>query len=482
MKLLLTITSLITLHLSSFCQCPLIADFDVNPAVGCSTPHTVFFTDQSTFPDTWHWDFGDGSISTAQNPIYSYTTTGDFIVTLTITDTVIGCLDVFTQMVSVEISNANFSASPTFGCGPLTVNFSDLSTTAATYSWDFGDGSPLNNTQHPTHSYDTPGTYNVSLTITTFNGCMDNITLTNYIQVIGPDVDFSSSIAGQTCGTPLAVNFTDNTLAGSPIVSWSWDFGDGNTSSVQHPSTVYNSTGSYDVSLTVTDLDGCFRTVNYPDYIMIDSIYSIADSGSVCYGDDYTFPDGNTVTNLQADTVYTSALQTVVGMCDSVHVTTVHVNQLNNGVTQNGLTLTASDTAAQYQWLDCDNGFSPIPGAGNQNFVVTSNGNYAVEVTLNGCADTSVCIAIADVGILSPELGNLIIYPNPTTGIVHLDLTNVSFQSTILIRDLTGRVIHEIHPEMAGIIQLEMGGEEGVYLIEVWTENGLMGQQLVVKQ
>ncbi|MFV0594025.1 MAG: Calx-beta domain-containing protein, partial [Draconibacterium sp.] len=72
---------------------PINAKFVLNPSYGCSVPHTVFFTDNSTLPDTWFWDFGDANTSTAQNPIHTYTSFGKFTVTLTIADTILGITD-----------------------------------------------------------------------------------------------------------------------------------------------------------------------------------------------------------------------------------------------------------------------------------------------------------------------------------------------------------------------------------------------------
>ena len=79
------ITLTFLLVLSAFiANAQLNANYTYNPAAGCSTPHTVFFTDQSTSPDTWLWNFGDGSTSRAQNPIHTYISAGIYTVSLTI--------------------------------------------------------------------------------------------------------------------------------------------------------------------------------------------------------------------------------------------------------------------------------------------------------------------------------------------------------------------------------------------------------------
>lgn len=148
---------------------------------------------------------------------------------------------------------AAFTGSPTTGCAPMSVNFTDQSTnTPTSWAWDFGDGGN-SAVQNPSHQYTTPGSYTVTLTATNAAGSDQEIK-TNYISITGtgaPVADFSASTT--TGDAPLSVNFTDLST-GSPS-SWSWAFGDGGTSSAQNPSYVYNNPGTYNVSLTATN--GC---------------------------------------------------------------------------------------------------------------------------------------------------------------------------------------------------------------------------------
>ncbi len=248
---------------------PPVAQFVLNPSIGCSLPHTVFFTDQSTLPDTWFWDFGDGNTSTLQNPVHNYTSVGNYVVTLTITDTIYGCSDTKTDTVKVGSPTAAVDGGfGYFGCGPLTVNFTESSTvpfgSITNWSWDFGDGN-TSTAQEPTHIYQDPGAYTVTLTVTSSTGCTSTDTNPFFVQVIGPDVNFGADTFGGC--PPLTVNFTDSTFFGAPIISWSWNFGDGNTSSLQNPTHTYTTYDTMDVSLTVTDIDGCSRTLTFNNYI-----------------------------------------------------------------------------------------------------------------------------------------------------------------------------------------------------------------------
>ncbi|MEN7548787.1 PKD domain-containing protein [Rapidithrix thailandica] len=269
---------------------PLIAKFQLNPSTGCNTPHTVFFTDQSVLPDTWKWEFGDGSTSTAQNPIHTYTSAGEFQIKLTIKDTMVNLSSVSYGTVKVSFSTADFTGSTLFGCGPLTTTFTDASSTSTgatltDWLWDFGDGN-TSTKQNPTHVYEKPGIYTVKLKVTDSNGCTDQKTRTNYVQVIGPDIKFTASHTGND------YSFTDATASGAPLTSWKWNFGDGSTSNTQNPTHTYTTEGVYEVSLTVTDLDGCSRTLTKTNFInTIPGAYDI--SNAIFAGDEDCFSIGN---------------------------------------------------------------------------------------------------------------------------------------------------------------------------------------------
>ncbi|WP_028892116.1 T9SS C-terminal target domain-containing protein [Tenacibaculum sp. 47A_GOM-205m] len=246
------------------------ARFVANPTRGQATPHTVFFTDQSTLPDLWFWEFGNGNTSTSQNPIHTYTAAGDYTVNLTVRDTMNGCVDKATSLIKIVKPKAQFSVDDTLGCGPFTVNFTDESTiegndTVGEWLWNFGDGN-TSTEQNPTHTYESVGVYNVSLTIkTAITGFTRTETKANFIQVIGLTPDFSSDVT--TGCTPLTVSFTDNTVFYGPSSDWFWDFGDGTTSNEINPKHTYTTVGVFDVSLTVSDIDGCSKTIIKKAYI-----------------------------------------------------------------------------------------------------------------------------------------------------------------------------------------------------------------------
>ncbi|MFC2168338.1 PKD domain-containing protein [Acidobacteriota bacterium] len=231
------------------------AAFSGTPLNG-GKPLAVTFSDLSTGAITsWSWDFGDSSTSTLQNPIHTYTDVGTYTVILTVSGP--GGTDPETKTNYITVSNpapvAAFSGSPLNGSKPLAVNFTNQSTGIITgTSWNFGDSS-TSTLQNPSHTYTEPGIYTVSLTVSGPGGS-DSETKTNYITVTEPPPVAAFSASPQSGNTPLTVTFI-NQSTGS-IYDYSWDLGDGSTSSFQNLSHTYSTAGTYTVSLTVTGPGG----------------------------------------------------------------------------------------------------------------------------------------------------------------------------------------------------------------------------------
>lgn len=242
-----------------------IADFILTPAQGCDPPLDVSFFDQSINANGWFWDFGDGNTSTLQNPMHTYTTVGNYTITLVVTDSVSGCSDDFTLPVVITDPQANFSATPTFGCIGLAVPFTNNSTDANTYQWDFGDGN-TSVAANPSHTYANPGTYDVTL-IASDGTCADTLVRNAFIQIAGPDVDFVADTFNGCA--PFTVSFTDLSVApsGAAITNWFWDFGDGGISNTMNPAYTYNTAGIFDVTLQVIDSDGCTSSITKTGYV-----------------------------------------------------------------------------------------------------------------------------------------------------------------------------------------------------------------------
>jgi PKD repeat protein len=149
----------------------------------------------------------------------------------------------------------------TYTTNGLTVDFTDTSNdpdgTIVSWLWDFGDGN-TSTQQHPSHTYTADGTYTVTLTVTDDDDATGSISKdVTVTDKINPTADFTYTI---NC---LTVIFTDtSTDLDGTIVSWLWDFGDGNTSTLQNPTHTYAVPGTYTVTLTVTDNDGLTDSIS----------------------------------------------------------------------------------------------------------------------------------------------------------------------------------------------------------------------------
>ncbi|MEQ8200944.1 MAG: PKD domain-containing protein [Syntrophomonadaceae bacterium] len=209
---------------------------------------------------------------------------------------------------------AAFSAAPTSGTAPLTVNFTDASTgtTPLSWAWDFdNDGTPDSTAKNPSHIYDTAGTYTVKLTVTNDVGSDEEIK-TDYITVsaapVAPVAAFTADVtSGQA---PLTVSFTDQSTNGP--TAWSWDFDNDGTvdSNAQNPSHTYDSAGTYTVKLTVTNGGGSDDAIK-TNYITV----SAAPTLDVLYDGTVTLTTGATydITAYNSAAVHTVGQTTPLG-------------------------------------------------------------------------------------------------------------------------------------------------------------------------
>jgi PKD repeat protein len=244
-----------------------MADFNFNDV--CDG-QSISFTDLSTSPISppgtqiisWLWDFGDGDTSSSANPVHLYSGPGQYDVSLTV-NTNIGCVNTHTTQLHVfENPDADYLISN--NCSEKVSQFTDLTNISGSniisWLWDFGDGI-TSNIQNPTHIYNISGIYTINLTVTSGEGCTDEITRQELIYKT-PQANFSSS---QACdGEHVSFIYLDNTFP-SNATNWYWDFGNGATSVINDPATLYLTWGIYDVTLVVADsTSGCTDTITKP--------------------------------------------------------------------------------------------------------------------------------------------------------------------------------------------------------------------------
>jgi YVTN family beta-propeller protein len=253
-----------------------IAAFSASPVSG-KAPLKVQFTDQSTgAPTEWKWNFGDGTHSTGENPVHTYTKAGSYSITLTVSNEYGS--NALTKTGYILASNVldgpvtSFSASLTSGKAPLSVDFTGQGKGAPTaWKWYFGDGNDSTE-KNPVYTFNKSGLYSVRLTASNEKGS-NAVTKTDYIAVSSAlSVPVSRFSASPTSGeAPLKVQFTDQST-GSPA-TWKWYFGDGSNSTEKNPVHVYNESGLYAVRLTTSNKNGN-NAVTKTGYIAVSSVLS----------------------------------------------------------------------------------------------------------------------------------------------------------------------------------------------------------------
>ncbi|MBK9104613.1 MAG: PKD domain-containing protein [Saprospiraceae bacterium] len=211
---------------------------------------------------SYAWTFGDTHTSDGANPYHTYETAGTYLVCLTITDN-FGCVDDVCHEVTVQPvapgCNAQFNWEQL--TNTLQIHFHSTSTSShdiTSYQWNFGDGHSGDGSA-PYHTYDSSGTYLVCLTITDNTGCVDDIC--HEVTVLPLPSECNAAFTWEQFTGTLQVDFTNTSTSDHEIVSFQWNFGDGNTGDGANPTHTYLEPGTYLVCLIITNEAGCVSDV-----------------------------------------------------------------------------------------------------------------------------------------------------------------------------------------------------------------------------
>ncbi len=401
--------------------------FKTIASAGCKIPITVNLNNTTTGPAgstlTYSWSFGDGSPgSNVISPSHTFNASGSYPIKLVVISSK-GCSDSTTVPTQILAGNvtSNFQA-PDSVCVNTLVNFLNSSAPAPTISsWDFGDGSPISPSVSTSHTYTSPNVYTVKLT-NTFGACIDSIS--KQITVLSPAVAGFTGSPLISCDSLFTVNFSDQSTGAS---SWSWNFGDGGTSSLQSPTHTYQGYGSYTVSLLVSNASGCSGSIsktqfvqNGKPYISLNKLNSsgctpflfspiITDSaidGIKSYS--WDFGDGTTSTSANppihsypnAGTYYVKVAITTNGGCTASIIDTVKVGTIKpipsftavptTVCTNSPVTFTDHTTNNPDSWL-WDFGDGNSSTSENPIYSYRAPGTFIVTLRAynNGCNDSA---------------------------------------------------------------------------------------------
>lgn len=248
----------------------------------------------------YNWNFGDGATSNQVRPSHTYTTQGDFTVTLEIV-TQSGCRATYSQMVEAGIrSVVDFDVDKTKGCQPDIFHFTNRSVPPGDeWLWQFPQDNSSETVQNPAHQFSQIGVHDVILTVYN-NGCPSTLTKRMLIEIYPPVARFN---VVANCVNKYDRQFNDMSDFGASVSrSWLWDFGDGVTSTQQSPLHTYAAAGTYTVRLTV-DNGSCISTTTQQVVIIDEKVRIAANAPAVCAGRSVGF----TITN--ADSLHNNLIR-----------------------------------------------------------------------------------------------------------------------------------------------------------------------------
>jgi hypothetical protein len=168
--------------------------------------------------------------------------------------------------------------------------------------------------------------------------------------------------------------------------------------------------------------------------------------------------------------------------CDSVYYLNLVINNINTDVTQSDITLMAVNPDADYQWLDCENDYAVIPGATNQTYISEMNGSFAVQISEEGCSDTSECLVISEVGISNYSIKpTILVYPNPSSGFLFVEIDSNNDRTEIKLFNFLGELM--LTKSAYNSKRTELNTHflpPGIYYLEIWINDSLSKTEKVV--
>ena len=347
--------------------------------------------------------------------------------------------------------------------------------------WTGPNAYTQNNTQNPSIPNSTlamTGVYTVTVT----NGFGCSATATTSVIVDAP-----LAVASNT--GPFCVGATID-LSASGGTGYVWSGPLSFSSGIQNPSIPSSTIGMDGIyTVVVTNAAGCTSSTTTTVSVTTNPIASASNTGPFCVGQaiqlngtgggSYSWNGPMSFSSLVQNPILSPATTsmngtytvtvTLIGGCSATSTTTVVVNSPpDNSTSQSGINLSAVQAGAVYQWLDCNNSFAIISGETNQSFIATSNGSYAVEISLNGCSDTSACMTVNNVSIEETSLGEFIMaYPNPFADWIMIKCSEQLKGLHYSVMEISGRRVSSgLFTSELTILNFESIAS-GIYIIQV---------------
>jgi uncharacterized repeat protein (TIGR03803 family) len=296
---------------------------------------------------------------------------------------------------------------------------------------------------------------------------------------------FISSAANATVCPGASTVF--NVAASGNNLSYQWQVNDGSGFTDIFNNTIYADVknDTLHINSATADMNAyqyrCVATSACPaisifsDTIVltVNPVFAFTENHEMCNGETYNWQG----TDISAEGTYTANYNSVGG-CDSIYTLKMTINTVDVTITVNDPVITANAIGATYQWLDCDNAFASVSAATSQSYTATQNGNYAVLIQQGSCSDTSVGVRIMNVGIKSFTIDGMVIYPNPTSYELIIEMKGNKEKLNFEILNANGQIVFNGNLVEKTTVQTS-NFAPGVYLLKLVNEKNLVLKKFI---